>query len=83
MYTVPAETPFTMPVREPTEATVALLVLQVPPDEVFVSVAGTLRQTVLLPAIADGAAETVIAEVVLVSEPLVLHVPAPVQVITQ
>jgi hypothetical protein len=64
-------------------ATVALLVLQVPPDAVFVSVVGDPIQTVLAPAIADGADETVMAVVALVSEPLVLQVPAPVHVITQ
>ena len=79
---VPAATPVTSPVSRPTVALATLLLLHVPPEAVLLSVVVEPVHTVELPEIADGDSETVIFIVVLVSEPLVLHVPLPVHVIT-
>ena len=82
MRVVPAATPVTSPVSTSTVAFATLLLLQVPPEAVLVSVVTLPTHTVELPEIADGDSDTVIFIVVLVRDPLVLQVPAPVQVIT-
>ena len=84
IVTVPALTPVSTPVVEPIVARAVLLDDHVPPVAEFVYVVVAATHAVLLPPIVPGAAETVIGVVVaLVRVPLVLHDPAPVQVITQ
>ena len=58
MFVVPAISPVTMPDSEPTD-TLALLLLQVPPEVALVSVADTPIQTVGGPEIAPGIGLTV------------------------
>lgn len=64
MVTVPAATPFTIPVDAPTVAIVLLLLLQVPPLTVEVSVAGvpvhTLDGPLMVPAVAPALTVTVV-----------------------
>jgi hypothetical protein len=80
---VPEATPDTTPVVRPIEATLLDELRHVPPVVVLVRVVVAPVHTVLLPPIAAGAAPTVTDVTGLVSEPLVLQEPAPVQVITQ
>ena len=60
---VPIDNPVTKPVVEPTDATKVLLLVQVPPGVVFVSVVEVLRQRLVLPLIGDGSASTCIRAV--------------------
>ena len=83
MYTVPALTPLRIPVVRPIVARDVLLEDHVPPVALFVYVVAAATHGVLLPPIAPGASEIVTCVVELVSVPLVLQVPVPVQVITQ
>ncbi len=56
---VPAATPETMPVEEPTVATLVAELAHVPPVGVLDSVVVAPTQTVAVPAIAEGSALTV------------------------
>jgi len=59
MVAVPAETPETIPLDEPTVETGVLLLLQVPPEVRSPSVVVMPWQTANVPVIADGPAITV------------------------
>jgi hypothetical protein len=61
MIVVPAVIPETIPVPEPTVATVMLLLLHVPPDVILLSVVAAPAQMAIVPVIAatDGFTETV------------------------
>jgi hypothetical protein len=61
MTAVPALTPLTTPVDEPTVATAVAPLVQVPPDGEELSVVVEPVQTDAVPVIADGAVETVTA----------------------
>ena len=81
---VPAATPVTIPVVASIVALAGILLVHVPPDTVLPKAVVAPTQTVLVPEMDDGAVCMVIAvAVLLVRLPLVLHVPAPDQVITQ
>ena len=62
MVVVPARTPVTIPVDEPTVATLAALLLHVPPPA-SVSVVVVPTQTTAEPLIGDGKGLTVTTEV--------------------
>jgi hypothetical protein len=59
MIAVPAETPVTTPVVEVTTATPVVLLLQVPPETVLVSVVRAPTHTEAVPDMTEGAALTV------------------------
>ena len=59
MRDVPADTPVTIPVEEPTVATPKVLLIQRPPGVLLLRVVVLPTHTVVEPLIADGAAVTV------------------------
>jgi hypothetical protein len=59
MVAVPADTPVTIPVDEPTVATRSLLLIHVPPDIALLKVVVNPVQTPLVPVMAGGLIETV------------------------
>ena len=59
MITLPAVTPVTVPVSEPTLAIAVLLLVQVPPPVVVLSVVDEPAQTDEAPVIGAGPADTV------------------------
>ena len=59
MFAVPADTPETVPVVEPTEATPALLLDQNPPEVISVSVVDEPAHTLNIPVMATGMGFTV------------------------
>lgn len=61
MVEVPADTPVTIPVPEPTVATAVLLLLHEPPPEALVSVVVVPGHAVSVPPIAAGNGLTVTA----------------------
>lgn len=69
ILTVPAAAPVTMPVVAPTDATGGLLLDQVPPGVVQLSVAGMVTQPVCEPVMAAGVGFTVMVRVVVYGEP--------------
>jgi hypothetical protein len=54
MVVVPDATPYTIPVPDPTVATLALLLLQVPPDVALLNVVVDPAQTFMVPVIAGS-----------------------------
>ena len=72
MVTVPAATPVTTPVAEPTIALDVLLLTHVPPDSAFVSVAEAPMHTVDGPEIVPGEVDTVTT--VAVEQPVSVYV---------
>jgi hypothetical protein len=84
MVAFPAATPVTTPVDALIVAFPVLRLLQVPPATASLKVAVDPAQTVGGPVIAVGEPFTVTKTAEpLVSDPLVLQVPVPAQVITQ
>ena len=59
MVALPAETPVTTPEAVPTPATAALLLLQTPPDVLWLKVVAEPTHTAAVPANAEGALLTV------------------------
>ena len=70
MVVVPAATPDTTPVDEPTVATLEVLLLHVPPPA-SVNVIAAATQTLVAPVMADGSGSTVTTRVVLQPVPSV------------
>ena len=83
IVTAPAVKPYTIPAAASTDARVATLDVQVPPVTVLVSVVAEPIQTADAPPTAAGAFATIIWQVALVSVPVALQVPVPVQVTLQ